>query len=87
MFVTPFGPTSHEVRGASDAAELAEETLRWMIDRSRRRQPPGARTCLVACGLQSHSRGRHSTDDRRSRPDPRRPPARRQRARRAARCR
>jgi hypothetical protein len=36
MFVTPFGPTSHEVRDAPDAAELAEETLLWMIDRSRR---------------------------------------------------
>ena len=36
MFVTPIGPTSHEVRDAPDAAELAEETLLWMIDRSRR---------------------------------------------------
>ena len=36
MFVTPLGPTSHEVRDAPDAAELAEETLLWMIDRSRR---------------------------------------------------
>ena len=26
MFVTPFGPTSHEDRHAPDAAELAEET-------------------------------------------------------------
>jgi hypothetical protein len=35
MFVTPFGPTSHEVRDAPDAADLAEETLLWMIDRCR----------------------------------------------------
>jgi hypothetical protein len=35
-FVTPFGLTSHQVRDAPDAGELAEETLLWMIDRSRR---------------------------------------------------
>ena len=35
MFVTPLGPTSHEVRDAPDTAEPAEETLLWTIDRSR----------------------------------------------------
>ena len=36
MFVTPFGPTSPETRDAPDAAELAEEVILWMIERSKR---------------------------------------------------
>ena len=35
MFVTPFGHTSHEARNAPDAAELAEEVILWMIERSK----------------------------------------------------
>ena len=31
-----FGHTSHEVRGAPDAAELAEEVILTMIERSKR---------------------------------------------------
>ena len=30
-----FGPTSHEIRDAPDAAELAEEVILWMIERSK----------------------------------------------------
>ncbi len=36
MFVTPFGHTSHEGRDAPDAAELAEELILTMIERSKR---------------------------------------------------
>ena len=36
MFVNLFGHTSHEVRGAPDAAELAEEVILIMIERSKR---------------------------------------------------
>jgi hypothetical protein len=36
MFVVPFGPTSHETRDAPDAAELAEEVILSMIERSKR---------------------------------------------------
>jgi hypothetical protein len=35
MFVTPFGHTIREARAAPDAAELAEEVILWMIERSR----------------------------------------------------
>ena len=35
MFVTPFGHTSHDDRNAPDAAELAEEVILWMIERSK----------------------------------------------------
>ena len=30
-----FGPTSHEIRDAPDAAELAEKVILWMIERSK----------------------------------------------------
>jgi hypothetical protein len=33
MFVTLFGPTSHEARDAPDAAELAEEVILTMVER------------------------------------------------------
>ena len=36
MFVTPFGHTSHEDRTAPDAAELAEDLILTMIERSKR---------------------------------------------------
>ena len=36
MFVTPFGHTSHEGRDAPDAAELAEDVVLTMIERSKR---------------------------------------------------
>jgi hypothetical protein len=36
MFVSLFGHTSNEVRGAPDAAELAEEVILTMIERSKR---------------------------------------------------
>jgi hypothetical protein len=36
MFVSLFGPTSHEGRDAPDAGELAEEVILWMIERSKR---------------------------------------------------
>ena len=59
MFVAPFGLTSPETRDAPDAAELAEEALLWMIERSkglqyrhrRRRRPPEPRIGRVAGGL------------------------------------
>jgi hypothetical protein len=35
MFLTPFGPRSHETRDAPNAAELAEEVILWMIEHSR----------------------------------------------------
>jgi hypothetical protein len=35
MFVTLFGPTSHEARDAPDAAELAEEVILTMVERSK----------------------------------------------------
>ena len=35
MFVTPFGHTSREARNAPDAAELAEEVVLSMIERSK----------------------------------------------------
>ena len=35
MFVTPFGHTSREAHDAPDAAELAEEVILWMIERSK----------------------------------------------------
>ena len=58
MFVTPFGFPIREAHDAPDAAELAEEVILSMIERSkamrgrhrRRRQPPGARTGGVAGG-------------------------------------
>jgi hypothetical protein len=36
MFLTPFGPRSHETRDAPNAAKLAEEVILWMIERSQR---------------------------------------------------
>ena len=36
MFVAPFGLTSREARDAPDGAELAEEVILWMIERSKR---------------------------------------------------
>ena len=59
MFVTLFGHTSHEVRAAPDAAELVEEVILTMIERSkgcerrhrRRRRPPEPRADRVAGGL------------------------------------
>jgi hypothetical protein len=36
MFVTAFGHTSHEDRTAPDAAELAEDLILTMIERSKR---------------------------------------------------
>jgi hypothetical protein len=36
MFVAPFGLTSRETRDAPDAAELAEEVILSMIERSKR---------------------------------------------------
>ena len=35
MFVLPFGHASHAARNAPDAAELAEEVILWMIERSK----------------------------------------------------
>jgi hypothetical protein len=36
MFVVPFGHMSHAGRDAPDAAELAEDAILWMIERSKR---------------------------------------------------
>ena len=36
MFLTPFGHTSREARDAPDAAELAEDLVLTMIERSKR---------------------------------------------------
>jgi hypothetical protein len=36
MFVAPFGPTSRETCDAPDAAELAEDLILTMIERSKR---------------------------------------------------
>jgi hypothetical protein len=35
MFVLPFGHASRQAGDAPDAAELAEEAIRWMIERSK----------------------------------------------------
>ena len=35
MFVVPFGHMSHAGRDAPDAAELAEDAILWMIERSK----------------------------------------------------
>ncbi len=35
MFVFPFGHMSHAGRDAPDAAELAEDAILWMIERSK----------------------------------------------------
>jgi hypothetical protein len=52
MFVTPFGPTSREARDAPDAAELAEEVIFSMIERSKRASiDPGDVASLLALEL------------------------------------
>ena len=59
MFVAPFGHMSHEARDAPDAAELAEEVILSMIERSKGCSvdtgdvacSPGPRTGRVAGGL------------------------------------
>ena len=35
MFVVPFGHMSHAGRDAPDAAELAEDAILWVIERSK----------------------------------------------------
>jgi hypothetical protein len=52
MFVTLFGPTSHEARDAPDAAELAEEVILTMVERSKGLGvDTGDVACLVALDL------------------------------------